>query len=157
MPKGYLALFYGGSVSANNSFPRTFLEVGGIPRIRLDRIGDRVSVSLDLFDSDPNPRIIATVEKNHFTVNPNNYFRLELSRDHSRLTITDQHNVKALSLDYLNKGALRIDAVLYYPGMDGPLRITDNELITPGGGSVSHNCFHDSAPDIAEIDLGKEP
>jgi hypothetical protein len=152
VPKGDLALLYGGAVSAQKEFPRTLVEVADVPRIRLDKIGERVAVSMDIFDSDPNPKIIATVEKNQFTVNPNNYFKVDLSRDHSRLVITDQHNVKALSLDYLNKGALRIDAVLYFPGIKGPLRIAEGG-ITVEREIAGNNCVVDDDPGVPDISI----
>ena len=108
---------------------------------------------MNIFDSDPNPKIIATIEKNHFTVNPNNYFKVDWSRDHSRLAITDQHNVKVLSLDYLNKGSLQIDAVLYFPDIKGSVRITEDGIFVEDHDIASNDCLYDNNPRWPEISI----
>ncbi len=68
---------------------------------------------MDIFDESEN--IVAEIDHNHFTVNPNNYFKLTYSQNLSRLSIQIAHrNEKVLDLDYLNPSAVRILGVFRY-------------------------------------------
>jgi hypothetical protein len=152
IPKDHVALLVGGSAFVEKDFPRTILQLADVPRLIADRKDGKISVSVDIFDSDPNPRIIAKIENNKFTVNPNNYFKSELSSDGSRLSVVDQHDTEVLNVDFFNRSALRIRAVLYFPGINGPLRISDNGIAFEDR-KESGDCFEDNAQGLPEINI----
>ena len=152
IPEDYVAVIVGSDVFIEKRFPITILQIADQPRLVLDRIDGKVSVSLDIFDSDPNPRIIAKIENNKFTVNPNNYFKSEPSSDGSRLRVIDQHDIEVLNVDFFNGRSLRIRAVLYFPGIQGPLRIT-NEKTTFEDHELYNYCVEDSIVGVPVINI----
>lgn len=128
IPDDHVAVFLGGSVDVEKEFPRTIIQVGSTPRLILERQKDgTLAVSMDIFDSDPDPRIIAKIVRNKFTINPNNYFTTEISKDGSRLQVTDQRDIRVLDIRYINKRALSISAILHFPGFADPLILSDND------------------------------
>lgn len=152
IPEDQVAVMVGSEVFIEKRFPVTILQVADQPRLVLDRKDGKVSVSLDIFDSDPNPRIIAKIENNKFTVNPNNYFKSDPSSDGSRLRVIDQHDIEVLNVDFFNERSLRITAVLYFPGIQGPLRIT-NEKTTFEGRELHSDCYVGSIFGVPVINI----
>lgn len=128
------------------------------PRLVLDKNNDGfIAVSMDIFDSDDNPKIIAKIEKNQFTINRNNFFRFKLSDDKSRLTVEDQHDITVLDIHYLNKSAIQIESVMYFPELSQrPLTISSTDITYQGKAQSvrSHNdCFNDTLPKTPLISI----
>jgi hypothetical protein len=120
-----LALYMGNSVYLVDKFPATVVRVGGVPRLTLEKGAKGIAITTDIFDdSEPKPKIIASIERNQFTINPNNYFKLDWSNDRSQLRVVDQYKDEVLNIHYLNKNAISLVAVLHYPGVSGPITIS---------------------------------
>lgn len=154
LPDSFLKLFIGGTaVAFPPTFPVNILEVEDDPQITLDKVGNRLTLNMKVFDSDPDSRIIATIEQNRFTVNPNNYFKIDFPPDHSMLSVTDQHNVEALKVDYVNERAMKISANLYFQTTKGRgfVLIDDSKMRIHVGDvldiQVSGSCYVDSHPE----------
>lgn len=128
IPEGALVLFLGGVTSYTTRFPHTVIEINDSPRLIIDRDQNaNVSVSVDIFGSDG--KIIAELKKNEFIVNENNHFKIE-RRDRSSLSVYDSFKNEVLSVRYLNKKAIWINAILRYPD-SGPVILRG-----PGGGGI---------------------
>lgn len=126
LDKDYLMVFLGDFVGASKTFPLTVLEAKGKKRIVLDKREDGLlSVSMDVLGNDE--RIIARIEKGGFTININNYLKIN-RRDRSHLQVINQNGEQVLNMEYFNKQAIRITAVLRYPGM-APIIIREGEII----------------------------
>jgi hypothetical protein len=150
-----LALYMGTSVYLVDNFPATVINVAGIPRLILDKGPKGIAVTTDIFDdSVPRPKIIASIERNQITVNPNNYFKLNWSKDGSQMRVLDQYKDEVLNVQYLNKNAIFLTAILRYPGVSGPITIGQNEISWEGihlhGGA---DCY--PPPGGADLDINR--
>jgi hypothetical protein len=146
-------LFFGGNVDIEQKFPMTIIQVADQPRLVLEKKDSgEIAVNLDIFDSDPKPRIIASIEHNEFTVNPNNYFKVIKSADKSRLVVVDQYKTTVLDVRYTNKQSMSINAVLHFPGVPDPLVIGDNEIMWRNS-PIYANCSHDFGAGTPVIDI----
>lgn len=133
---GSVVFYLGQLASVTTTFPHTVLRIRGKDRIVVDRNSEgSIAVSLEVFGEDG--KIVAEIRRNEFTVNPNNYFRIE-RKDASSLSVINQHNKEVLTARYLNPTAFKIDADLFYPEI-GPLRI---------GGIVSSFCVSNAMVDV---------
>lgn len=151
-PKGMIFLL-GGSVAAGmtSDFPRDVLVVKDIPRLVVDRDpkSGNITVTLDVFGADG--KIVASIERNQFTVNPNNYFKM-VKPDPSTLRVVDQYNKEVLNVRYLNRHAIKLEALLYYPGLDDPIEIKDDAL-SMGDYVVADNCSYNLGQVMAVLQI----
>jgi hypothetical protein len=124
IPPGALALYLGNSVAYVTSFPHTVIMIRGQKRLVIDRDkANRIAVTVDIFGADD--RVIASIEKNKFRVNQNNYLEME-RKDRSSLRVVDQYKNEVLNIRYLNPSAIKLKAILRYPGYK-TIDITDKE------------------------------
>ena len=114
------------------------LITNDITRLTLDRDPKNrgINVTMDVFGADE--KIVVGIEKNEFTVNPNNYYRMKRP-DKSTLVVLDQYKKEVLNIRYLNRRAIKLSALLYYPGVQGPIEI-DDDGIKVETGLVSDSC-----------------
>ena len=128
VPDDALLVYMGFATSYSTKFPHTIIEVDKKPRLIIDRNSDNsVAVSVDIFGADGN--IIAALEKNEFTINERNYFKMA-RKDRSSLSIVDNQKNEVLNVRYLNPRAIWINGVLRYPGSN-PVVFTGS-----GGGGL---------------------
>lgn len=147
--KDGVVLLYGSSASYTTTFPRTVLMFKHQRNLILERDKKgRVTITADIFGADG--RIVASIDKNRFKVNPNNYFDLE--SDHSTLRVIDQQKREVLFVRYLNSHAIKVRALLYFPGHDHPLEITDKS-ISGYGPLVQGNCVGDNMGQGADFEI----
>jgi hypothetical protein len=107
---------YLGNYSAKTArFPVTAVQVGGKPLVVLDRNQDgSIALSVDVLSDDG--RVIVRIDKNGFTVNPNNYLAVK-RLDRSSLVITDQYGMEVLNARFVNKKAFQLSARLRSSGV----------------------------------------
>jgi hypothetical protein len=124
-----VALYIGSNSVLTDNFPLTVVRIGNVPTLVLDRSADgRMALSLDV-RSDDN-KIIVRIEKNHFTINQNNYLSMN-RKDRSSLQITDQYGAEVLNARYLNPRAFTLTAKLNAVG-----RFIDLQNIRVSGACV---------------------
>jgi hypothetical protein len=149
LPKDAVALVYGNSITVVSTFPKDVIVVRDMPLLTIDRnTHGAIAVTLDIFGQDG--KIIASVEKNKFTINPNNIFKIDARR--STLRVVDEYKKEVLNIRYLNRHALMLTAVLYYPGAREPLEITD-QGVTAEGVQDSGNCTSGLAKDMVAVQI----
>ncbi len=108
-----LVLHLGSNCFAADDFPVVIASVRGVPALTVDRTMDGgIAVTVDVWDE--NHKIIARIERNEFTINPNNYFR-KFRPDRSTLIVEDQYGVRVLEARYGGKRSLSLNAKLRYP------------------------------------------
>jgi hypothetical protein len=123
-------LFLGNSVYFTRQLSFSILEVRGKDFISIEKIGDGIYLSADIFSSDK--RIIAQIRRNQFDINPNNYFRLERPNTHS-LAVYDQQAKIVLNVDYINYRAIKLLGIFHIPIRDrSPIIIKEDEQIING-------------------------
>ena len=80
-----------------------------------------------------------------FIVNYNNSLDMR-RKDRGSLEVIDQLNKQVLSMRYLNRQALLIDAVLHYPGLKNPIVIDGSKLLSGRNQIIRGNCIHGVSP-----------
>ena len=60
--------------------------------------------------------------------------------DKSTLRVIDQYKKQVLNVRYLNRYAIKLEAILYVPGVDGPVVISDEDGVTAQGDLAKGNC-----------------
>src|ERR1039457_287287 len=116
VPADRVMLFLGTNVSAVNNFPHTVLAIHYKPAIVVDRRPDgAILVSLNIRDADG--KIIVQMDKNNFVVNGNTTLGKPRRPDRSSIEVTDQYGRVAFKARYLNKRAMRIEAIVNFPGI----------------------------------------
>ena len=109
-----LGLYFGNMQVKASRFPLTVVRIAGKPAIIMDRNADHsLSLSLDVRSADG--RIIARLDRNILTVNPNNYLSME-RKDRSTLSVTDQNGIEVLHARYLNRRSFKLSAHLISEG-----------------------------------------
>ena len=77
--------------------------------------------------------------------------------DKSTLRVVDQYKKEVLSVRYLNRAAIKLSALLYYPGFADPVVINDHEL-KAAGRRAAGNCSNDILlPAVISIDSPSYP
>jgi hypothetical protein len=93
VPDDALLVYMGFATSYATKFPHTIIEVDKKPRLIIDRnSANSLAVSVDIFGADGN--IIAALEKNEFTINEHNYFKMA-RKDRSSLSIVDNQKMRS--------------------------------------------------------------
>ena len=89
----------------------TILNIGGEDMLWIERASTGILVSAKVFS--PDRRIVATVEKNNVTVNPNNTFKRKIGKH--TLLVVDELNQEVLNVDFVNPHLMMIDGLFYSP------------------------------------------
>ena len=89
--------------------------------------GDGLTISARVYSADG--RIVADIENNEFTVNPNNYFKIKRP-DRSTLVVYNQTDEECLNVKYVATRYLTITGIFYKPGR-GKLVMTPEGMILP--------------------------
>jgi hypothetical protein len=110
-------------VSRDNS-PVTIIQLGGQPTVWMDYEDQGVYVSADLVREDG--RMVATLRRNQFEINTNNYYELQQPTRHE-LTVKDKSGTVVLNIVFLNEQAFRIEGHFVRPGY-GKLTITRDAI-----------------------------
>ena len=110
-----LGIYLGNDLAVKaDRFPVTIIRVAGKPTVVLDRDPNGwLVLSVDVRSADG--RIIASLNRNEFTVNQNNYLSMERD-DRSSLSVIDQDGNEALHARYLNRNAFTLHARLWSEG-----------------------------------------
>lgn len=113
MPAASTLVLLGNSASFATRSPSTVIEIGNERMLVMERIGGRIAISAKLFSSDG--RIVAQLERNQFYINPNNFFRKEISSDGHSLVVFDQVGVEVLNVKFVNPTTVVFRGVIRHP------------------------------------------
>jgi hypothetical protein len=138
VPDNAMVVILGKQAVIATKFPKIVMRVDNEDFITVFKKGDSVAISLDVLGVDQ--KIIARIEKNEITVNPNNSFRRRRA-DLSSLQIEDQFGRQVFAARYLNQRALKVTGLLYLPHLPsvyGPWPLDEGEVTgcVLDGGSI---------------------
>jgi len=142
-----LVVLLGASAVRADRFPVSIINVGGEDRLVLDRVDDgSIAISLDILEEDGDVSIRITQGK--FSIRPNN-LHAHNRKDRNSLEITDPSGTQILTMRYVNKHVLVVDAVLRYHGLDGPPVIFSGSTSGPAnigkaGIQMRRDCFYNA-------------
>jgi hypothetical protein len=134
-----IGIFYGNSVAFTSQNQIAIVQIAGEQLLRVERTSGGLSINAQIFSEDG--RIVATIENNEFSINPNNYFR-RVRPDRSTLLVYDQHNLQVLNIRYLNSNWIQVLGVFR---LANHMPVTIREDVTIIGESgMSGACSNDS-------------
>ncbi len=128
---GTILLIFGSNAVEVNKFPHTIISVHGRPALVLDMDEATNTLALMMEVRSIDNRIIVKMDKSGFTVNPNNYFKMDRP-DRTSLVVFDQEGRRVLNARYVNRGTFLIDGMLNIPGAG---------MVDIGFKNISNNCF----------------
>jgi len=103
--------------------------------------GGKLYVSANIWDG----KIMAQIENNEFTLNPNNYFKKERPDSHT-LAVEDQMTFERLRVKFLNPHAVVVTGIFGYPTCGTAVATAKGIVITPLEGPkwfVNRDCAVD--------------
>ena len=138
-----VVVLFGSDAAVIGKFPYSLISVRDKNVFVVDRNEDgSIVLSLDVLDADG--KVIVTIDHGRFQINPNNYLPKKFRPDRYTLVITDQYKTQVLKFRYLNKNAISVDAVLRFPGLAQPIKLSSSSSEVS---NYHHNCIaHSMAP-----------
>jgi len=141
-----IIVFLGTNAAITKIFPHTILKIKGKERLMVNKEPDgSLAITLDVFSQDG--RIVTRIEDGKFLINPNNALPNK-RKDASSLQVFDQYGTQVLNMQYLNRQAIWIDAVLHYPGIPQPIVLNGSKSVSASDGEIYANCIRVMGADI---------
>ena len=149
-----LVVLLGTEAVRTDKFPLSLVKVGGRDRLVLDKAEDEsILVSLAIQDGDGREiRMIkgkVAISNNHLP---------ERRKDRNSLELTDSLGRQFLSMRYVNRNTLQVDAVLYYQGFESTPIILSGSTSRPTIGAhnaeIRGNCHRNKGIALVMGELG---
>lgn len=139
IPSNALRIYLGTSVFWTTIEGRPFpaITIGGEDLLVLEKTPNEKRLYVSAVIRGDDGRVIATIQRNSFRINQNNYFYAETPDDHT-LIVHDQYNNTAISVRYLNDTSVRVLGRFFSPGY--PPVVVDMDKITVTF-SVARTCI----------------
>jgi hypothetical protein len=117
-----LVLMCGSNSYIARRFPLAAIEFNCEKILTIDRdVNGRVAASITIRDK--GGKVIVDLDHGQFTVNRNNYLKIDRQGSRSTLIVTDQYKQEVLYLHLANSSVLQFRAMFYYRGI--PIRIDE--------------------------------
>lgn len=139
VPGNALAIFLGRSAAYSSSPAHTVITIKGQPVLSFERIGQEIAINARVFSRDG--RIVTEISRNVFSINRNNFFRMERPDLHS-LLVFDQEGRKVLDVRFINPRAIRFRAIFSHPAREVVISETE-------GFFTNTMCFGENETDMA--------
>jgi hypothetical protein len=132
-----LILMIGTNAFIADKFPHTVIAINcdNILSVERDANG-RIGVTLAILDKDG--KVVVSVDHGQFTVNKNNFFRINRYHSKSTISVIDQSNQEVLYLHLANRNLLQLRARFNYRGV--PIHIDDLHAFGTSNGITVGNC-----------------
>jgi hypothetical protein len=118
------------------------LNFGGENALTVRRSNEGIALDARVYSADG--RIVAEIQGNEFTINPNNYFKKKRS-DKSTLIVYNQTGEEAISVRFCNLAYMIVTGTFHKPG-HGTLTVSSTGNHLPSGG-LSKNNFAGQLPE----------
>lgn len=129
-----LALVAGTNTYVADDFPCRVISINCEDVLKLDRDAHgNIAITFTILDRDG--RVVVDIDRGKFTVNHNNYFKIDRQGSRSTIAVIDQFKQEVLYLHAANGHILQMRALLYYRGRQ--VRIDDLHPFPP---SLDHVC-----------------
>jgi hypothetical protein len=121
------------------------LEIGDHNKVAIRRTEKGISVDAEFSGEDQH--IVARIQGNAFTLNPNNVFDVQTPDNSTLVVHSVQNGTEILNVRFPNKNTVRINAIFFLkPGVRFEVNEKGfNGIGIPGIFSVDHSCFYRSA------------
>jgi hypothetical protein len=128
-PTDGFRIFIGGTVVWSQFLPIDALKVGPKDYVSFAPKGDGIGVSA--VTTEPDGKIIVKVADNNFIANANNTLERTVSKDHTRLDVTNEYGDTVLSVRFLNPHSIMVlgrFSAKYHPVIIGDSQISTGSL-----------------------------
>lgn len=134
-PPNAVTIFVGGNAVWITDSPVVIVRVDDVDLLTLNNASNGLSISAKVFSDDS--KIVADIENNEFSVNPNNYFKVKRP-DKSSLIVYDQQARDVLNIRFLNPANIRVSGIFNAPNQK-PVIIDDEKIFRPS--QFTGNCW----------------
>lgn len=118
-----LNVFFGSNLASFTGQKCTIFRIAGNDVLWVERSPNGILISAKVFD--PDKKIMAEIEKNKVTVNPNNTFKRDIKKH--TLVVVDESDREVLNVDFVNPHSVVINGI--FPWDDyGPV-IADKTIL----------------------------
>jgi hypothetical protein len=133
----------GANAVKTSSFPLTILNVDGQDRLVLERGDDgSIAVTVDIMSDDGS--VIIRMTNGNFAIVPSDHPMKQ--KDRNSLLMTDPSLTQMLTIRYVNRHTVWIDAVLRYPSLETPVIFSGSDSGAPTVRAtefaITRNCYH---------------
>lgn len=111
---GNMKLYLGDSLGIGRGSRFVVIQIAGEDLLAFNRDQNGMSLDLRLFDADG--KIIYGLDHNKLLPNNNNMWYAEVPATGHSILVHDQHAVTVLSVNYINKLAMRLSGQFHYAG-----------------------------------------
>jgi hypothetical protein len=129
VPKDALVVNFGSNFAFSKQSSFVVCNIAGEDILTVTRSAEGIALDARIYSADG--RIVAAIEKNEFTINPNNYFKKKLP-DKSSFIVYDQTGEEAINVHFSNRTYVIVTGKFYKPGY-GMLTVTSSGIHTPEG------------------------
>ena len=142
-PQGAIAIYIGSSVGYTTAIhPYGVLKLDDEVVLSIEKSDDGLLLNATV--RSPDKRVVATIEKNKFRVNPNNYFYIKRPDKHT-LIVRDQQNRECLNVRFLNPTAVKVLGVFEFATGNLPAIVINEAEVLSIENSIIRNACIDEA------------
>lgn len=138
-----LNVFFGSNLASFTGQKCTILSIAGKDVLWVERSPNGILISAKVFD--PDKKIMAKIDNNKVTVNPNNTFRREIKKH--TLVVVSQSDKEVLNVDFVNPHSVVINGIFPWDGY-GPV-IADKTMLSFGRNNTMLGNFTNCARGVA--------
>jgi len=132
IPKDALVVNFGSNFAFSEQSSFVVCNIADEDILTMSRSTEGIALNARIYSADG--RIVAEIEGNEFTINPNNYFRKKRP-DKSTLIVYDQTGEEAINVHFSNRAYVIITGKFYKLGY-GTITVTSSGIHTPDGGII---------------------
>ncbi len=135
VPQNALLINFGSNFAFSTQSSFVAVRIANDDVLTVSRSREGISLNAHVYSADG--RIVAGIENNEFTINPNNYFKKKRP-DKSTFIVYNQSGEEALNVRFANPRYMLVTGTFHLPKY-GTLTATNDGIRTPGGGIIQGN------------------
>jgi len=123
-PSSAIRVYAAGGMDWSDKSRFALVEIGNQDVLSVEREGDRISISGDIYTSDGDA---VHIERNQFETQDNSAFK-PIRPDRHTLQVLDKWHEEVLYIRFLNSNAVQVRGVFWKPGRPFPLIVDDHSM-----------------------------
>lgn len=127
IPPNALLVNLGGNYAFSTRPAHVVLRLAGEDVLSVERINGCIALNSRVYG--PDGRVVAVIEKNKFTVNPNNFFKIGRPNRFTFI-VHNQRGEEAMNVRFANPGHMVVTGTFHKPGY-GVLTVTPSGIRSP--------------------------
>lgn len=134
VPDNALLLNFGSNIAYSTKPSFVAVQFAGENMLSIKRVAGGLSLNARVYS--PDGRIVADIEDNEFSVNPNNYFKIKHATP-DKFVVYNQFGQEALSVSFVSPTYVVITGTFYKPGGKALVATQDQVVLLPSRSTIS--------------------